>query len=53
MHSGDGYRTGRMTVISGRRRVGKTRLILESLKGQEYLYFFVAQRDERLLCEEF
>ena len=44
---------GRMTVISGRRRIGKTRLILESLREQEYLYFFVARRDERLLCEEY
>ena len=44
---------GVMTVMSGRRRVGKTRLILESLAGEQYLYFFIARRDERLLCEEF
>jgi AAA+ ATPase superfamily predicted ATPase len=43
----------RMTVITGRRRIGKTRLILESLKGEQYLYFFVSRADEKLLCQEF
>lgn len=42
-----------MTVVVGRRRIGKTRLILESLKGERYLYFFVARKDEKLLCEEY
>lgn len=44
---------GCMTVITGRRRVGKTRLILESFGEEQYLYFFVARKDEKLLCEEF
>jgi len=44
---------GRMTVITGRRRVGKTRLILESLSGETFLYFFVSRKNERLLCEQF
>jgi AAA+ ATPase superfamily predicted ATPase len=43
----------KMTVIVGRRRIGKTRLIAESLGKLPYLYFFVARKDERLLCEEF
>ncbi|MBC6994719.1 ATP-binding protein [Neolewinella lacunae] len=43
----------RMTVVTGRRRIGKTRLILESLAGEEYLYFFVTRQDEQLLCAQF
>ena len=42
-----------MTVLVGRRRIGKTRLVRESLKDQPYLYFFVARKDEKLLCEEY
>ena len=45
--------SSRMTVLVGRRRIGKTRLIAESLKDARYLYFFIARKDERLLCEEF
>ena len=44
---------GRMTVVTGRRRVGKTRLILKSLEGETYLYFFITRQNERLLCEQF
>lgn len=43
----------KMTIITGRRRIGKTRLILEHTKGINYLYFFIARKDEKLLCEEF
>lgn len=42
-----------MTVISGRRRVGKTRLIKESFAGQKFLYFFVSRKEESMLCREF
>jgi AAA+ ATPase superfamily predicted ATPase len=45
--------SSKMTMIVGRRRIGKTRLILESLQDTPYLYFFVARKDEKLLCEEF
>ncbi len=45
--------SSKMTVLVGRRRIGKTRLIRESLKDQPYLYFFVARKDEKLLCEEY
>ncbi|HOY15770.1 MAG TPA: ATP-binding protein [Haliscomenobacter sp.] len=47
------HNSSKMTVIVGRRRIGKTRLIAESLSGVPYLYFFVARKDEKLLCEEF
>ncbi len=42
-----------MTVIVGRRRIGKTRLILKSLEKETFLYFFVAKKNEKLLCDEF
>ncbi|HBX19811.1 MAG TPA: ATPase [Porphyromonadaceae bacterium] len=41
------------TVMVGRRRVGKTALLLESVKGQKYLYLFVSRKSESLLCEQF
>ncbi|WP_338098634.1 ATP-binding protein [Methanolapillus africanus] len=41
------------TVIVGRRRIGKTSLLLESVKGQKYLYLFVSRKTEPLLCAQF
>lgn len=41
------------TVMVGRRRIGKTSLLLESVKGQKYLYLFVSRKNETLLCEQF
>lgn len=41
------------TVMVGRRRIGKTSLILESVKGERYLYLFVSRKSEVLLCEQF
>ena len=41
------------TVMVGRRRVGKTSLLLESVKGQRYLYLFVGRKSEALLCAQF
>ena len=41
------------TVMVGRRRIGKTSLLLESVKGQKYIYFFVSRKSETLLCEQF
>jgi AAA+ ATPase superfamily predicted ATPase len=37
----------------GRRRIGKTSLLLESVKGQKFLYLFVSRKSEPLLCEQF
>jgi AAA+ ATPase superfamily predicted ATPase len=37
----------------GRRRIGKTSLLLESVRGQKYLYLFVARKNENLLCSQF
>ena len=41
------------TVMVGRRRIGKTSLLLESVKGTKYLYLFVSRTREPLLCEQF
>lgn len=41
------------TVMVGRRRIGKTSLLLESVKGQKYLYLFVSRKNEQLLCSQF
>lgn len=41
------------TVMVGRRRIGKTSLLLESVKGKKYLYLFVSRTSEPLLCEQF
>jgi AAA+ ATPase superfamily predicted ATPase len=41
------------TMIIGRRRVGKTALSLQATKNIKTLYFFVAKKNEALLCEEF
>jgi AAA+ ATPase superfamily predicted ATPase len=45
--------SGRMTVITGRRRVGKTILALESAKSARHLYLFVSRKAEALLCQEY
>ncbi len=38
------------TVLTGRRRVGKTSLITEAMAGKEYAYLFVSKVSEALLC---
>ena len=44
---------GIMTMIIGRRRVGKTALVLQPFSKQKVLYLFVSKKSESLLCEEF
>jgi len=41
------------TLVTGRRRVGKTMLLTEAYKDKPYLYFFVSRKSEPLLCSEF
>jgi len=43
----------RFTVVTGRRRIGKTTLIREAYKDEPFLYFFVARKAEADLCEVF
>ena len=42
-----------MTVLKGRRRVGKTSLLQEAYGDRDYLYLFVARKNEADLCEDF
>lgn len=41
------------TVITGRRRIGKTSLVIKAYDGEPFLYFFVARSSESELCQEF
>lgn len=41
----------KMTVIVGRRRIGKTSLVKKAYKDK--IYLFVSKKNEALLCEEF
>lgn len=41
------------TVVTGRRRIGKTSLVLKAYEDTPILYFFVGRKAENLLCEEF
>lgn len=41
------------TVMTGRRRIGKTALVLKAYEDSPILYFFVGRKSENLLCEEF
>ena len=43
---------GRMTVVMGRRRIGKTELV-QHCDDSTSLYFFVARKTEALLCQDF
>jgi uncharacterized protein len=43
--------SSKMTVIVGRRRIGKTKLIQKAYK--EKVYLFISKKNEALLCEEF
>ena len=45
--------SAQFTVVTGRRRIGKTELIREAFGDSPYLYFFVARRTEKELCESF
>lgn len=47
------YEVARFTVVTGRRRVGKTQLIKRALEDRPYLYFYVARKTEKDLCSGF
>lgn len=46
-------RAARFTVVTGRRRIGKTTLIREAYKDYPFVYFFVSRKAESDLCEVF
>ena len=41
------------TVVTGRRRIGKTQLLLKATEGVPTLYFFVSRKAEHFLCQDF
>ena len=41
------------TVVTGRRRIGKTSLVWKAYEDEPALYFFVARKAEPELCEDF
>lgn len=45
--------TACFTVMVGRRRVGKTSLLLRSSEGKKMLYLFVSRNSEAVLCSQF
>lgn len=45
--------SGQMTVMTGRRRIGKTAVLLKACEQQPTLYFFVTRKTEALLCRDF
>ncbi|GHS92396.1 ATPase [Bacteroidia bacterium] len=42
-----------MTVLTGRRRIGKTKLILKSCENTPTVYLFVRRSNEATLCSQF
>lgn len=47
------HQQAQMTFVVGRRRIGKTSLLVKATQQQEVLYFFIAKKSEVLLCSEF
>lgn len=45
--------SAQMTFVVGRRRIGKTSLLIKANEHNTCLYFFVAKKSEALLCVEF
>lgn len=45
--------SAQLTIMMGRRRIGKTSLILNSLKGKRKAYLFVGLEPETIMCQRF
>ena len=43
----------RMTIITGRRRIGKTSLIMKATENEPTVYLFVGRKPEAALCSEY
>lgn len=46
------HQYAQFTVITGRRRIGKTTLIKHAYETDKIIYFFVARKSEALICHE-
>ncbi len=49
----DSRNHAQFTVVTGRRRIGKTELLRHAFEDSPFLYFFVARRTEKELCDAF
>ena len=47
------HNAAQLTVLTGRRRIGKTSLVMKAYEDETILYFFVTRSTESVLCEEF
>lgn len=47
------HKSAQFTVLTGRRRIGKTSLVMKAYEDETILYFFVTRSTESVLCEEF
>lgn len=47
------HEVAQFTIITGRRRIGKTEMVRRFYEGKSLLYFFVARKAEADLCETF
>ncbi len=43
----------RLTVVTGRRRIGKTRLINNAMGDEPFIYLFVGRKNEASLCASY
>lgn len=43
----------KLTVLTGRRRIGKTSLIMNAMKDEKIVYLFVSRKSEADLCNSF
>ena len=46
-------KNAQFTYVVGRRRIGKTSLLLKSVSDTVFLYFFVSRKNEQILCLDF
>ena len=47
------HSVSQFTVLIGRRRTGKTTLLVKAFENKKYLYCFVGKKSEQILCQEF
>ena len=47
------HESARFTVLTGRRRVGKTELVKQAYSDKTFIYFYVSRKTQVNLCEEF
>jgi len=50
---GKSRETAKFTVVTGRRRVGKTQLIKKAMEDEPYVYLYVSRKTEKDLCNGF